>query len=48
MREIKFRGFHIHISDCNKHLEGRWVFGYLTSDKTIFDESLEGDMLVGS
>lgn len=46
MREIKFRGKHIHVFNSNSSLDDRWVYGYLCSDRYIYDKKLEGEMLV--
>lgn len=46
MREILFRGKHIHVSRENKHLNGTWVYGYLCNKRHINSPELEGDMLV--
>ena len=40
-REILFRGKHIRAMDSNEHLNGTWVHGYLSNDK-----SLEGEFLI--
>ena len=45
-REILFRAKHIHAMDCNEHLNGRWVHGYLSDKNYINDKSLEGEFLV--
>lgn len=46
MREIKFRGKHIHSLDINKKLDGIWVYGYLCSENYIWSDKYCGDMLV--
>ena len=46
MREILFRGKHIHAMDSNDHLNGTWVLGYLSDKNHIYDENLEGEFLV--
>lgn len=46
MREIKFRGMHIHVFKPNEHLNGSWVYGYLTDKNYIYSPKLEGEMLV--
>ena len=46
MREIKFRGKHIHSLDINKKLDGIWVYGYLCSENYIWSDKFCGDMLV--
>jgi len=35
MREILFRGKHIHALPQNKHLDGTWVYGYLRDENYI-------------
>ena len=37
MREILFRGKHIHVYPQNKHLDGTWVEGYLADENHIND-----------
>lgn len=46
MREILFRGKHIHAIPGNEHLNGRWVKGYLSDKNYIHDEHLEGEFLI--
>ena len=48
MREILFRGKHIHVHTKNKHLDGRWVYGYLCDENYINSPELEGELLVDS
>lgn len=45
-REILFRGKHIHTVPGNEHLNGTWVYGYLSDKNHIYDKSLEGELLV--
>ena len=45
-REILFRGKHIHAMDSNEHLNGTWVYGYLSDENYIYDKSLEGEFLI--
>lgn len=45
-REILFRAKHIHAIPGNEHLNGRWVYGYLSDKDYIYDKSLEGEFLV--
>ena len=45
MREIKFRGKHIH-AFLEPHNTGIWVYGYLCNDHYINSEELMGEMLV--
>ena len=44
MRNILFRGKHIHALSCNEHLDGTWVYGYYIGDGYILTE--DGEMLV--
>lgn len=46
MREIKFRGKHIHVLPQNEHLDGTWVYGYLCDENYINSPELEGEFLV--
>lgn len=41
MREILFRGKHVHVCPDNKHLDGSWVEGYLTDGSHINDGKFE-------
>lgn len=45
-REILFRAKHIHTIPGNEHLNGTWVYGYLSDKNHIYDKSLEGELLV--
>ena len=45
MREIKFRGKHIH-AFVEPHNTGIWVYGYLCNDHYINSKELMGEMLV--
>ena len=45
MREIKFRGKHIH-AFVEPHNTGIWVYGYLCNDHYINSEELMGEMFV--
>lgn len=45
-REILFRGKHIHGMESNKHLNGKWVHGYLSDKDYIYDKSIKGEFLV--
>ena len=45
MREIKFRGKHIH-AFVEPNNTGIWVYGYLCNDHYINSEELMGEMLV--
>lgn len=45
-REILFRGKHIHAMDSNEHLNGTWVYGYLSDENYIYGKSLEGEFLI--
>ena len=53
MREILFRGKHIHAFPKNKHLDGTWVYGYLsggdyinTVDDGEYGEKYASEMLI--
>lgn len=46
MREILFRGKHIHVLPQNEHLSGEWVYGYLGGKNYIYSEELESDFLI--
>lgn len=46
MREILFRGKHIHALQKNKHLTGRWIYGYLCDKNYIYSPELEGEFLI--
>lgn len=46
MREILFRGKHIHALPQNKHLDGTWVYGYLCDEHYIKSPELEGEFLI--
>jgi len=46
MREILFRGKHIHVHPKNEHLDGTWVYGYLCDENHINAPKLEGEFLV--
>lgn len=48
MREILFRGKHIHAHPKNEHLDGRWIYGYLCDENYINSPELEGEFLVDS
>ena len=41
MREILFRGKHMHVCTENKHLDGTWVEGYLEDENHINDGKCE-------
>ena len=41
MREILFRGKHMHVCQENKHLDGTWVEGYLADENHINDGKCE-------
>ena len=41
MREILFRGKHMHVCQENKHLDGTWVEGYLADENHINDGKYE-------
>lgn len=46
MREILFRGKHIHALPQNEHLDGTWVYGYLCDENYINSPELEGEFLI--
>ena len=46
MREILFRGKHIHLFPQNEHLNGTWVYGYLCDKNYINSPELNGELLV--
>lgn len=46
MREILFRGKHIHLFPQNEHLNGTWVYGYLCDRNYINSPGLNGELLV--
>lgn len=46
MREIIFRGKHIHAHPKNEHLDGTWVYGYLCNENYINSMELEGEFLI--
>lgn len=54
MRNIEFRGMHVHAFSCNKQLDGTWVCGYLVDENYINDKrdlgggEYLGEMLVDS
>lgn len=45
-REILFRGKHRHILPGNEHLNGIWVYGYLSDKNYINSMELEGEFLI--
>lgn len=46
MREVKFRGMQIHAIPCNEHLNGTWVYGYLSARNYINPTNDEFETLV--
>lgn len=46
MREIKFRGKHTHVLLENRHLNDRWIYGYLCNENYINSPELEGEFWV--
>ena len=46
MREILFRGKHIHLFPQNEHLNVTWVYGYLCDKNYINSPGLNGELLV--
>lgn len=45
-REILFRAKHIHVLPENEHLDGSWVYGYLSDKNYINSPELEGELLI--
>lgn len=41
-RQIIFRAKHVHAMDSNEHLNGTWVHGYLSADRSL--HRAEGDV----
>lgn len=46
MREILFRAKHIHPLKENRHLDERWIEGYLSDEKHINSPKLGGEFLI--
>lgn len=46
MREILFRGKHIHLSWKNKHLNGSWIYGFLCDKEYINSPKIQGEILI--
>ena len=46
MRQILFRGKHIHTLPQNEHLDGTWIEGYLCDENYIHSPVLEGEFLI--
>lgn len=46
MREILFRGKHIHVLPQNERLDGTWVYGYFCDENYINSSELEGEFLI--
>ena len=46
MREILFRGKHIHVLSQNEQLDGAWIYGYLCDKNCINSLGLEGEFLI--
>lgn len=46
VREILFRGKHIHAAPQNEHLDGTWIYGYLSNTNFIYSPELEGEFLI--
>ena len=44
--EYLFRAKHVHELSQNKHLDGKWIEGYLTGENHIYSPSLEGEFLI--
>lgn len=45
-RVNKYRGAHIHVHPQNEHLNGTWIYGYLSDENYINSLDLEGEFLV--
>ena len=45
-RVNKYRGIRIHVHPRNEHLNGTWVYGYLSDENYINSIDLEGEFLV--
>lgn len=45
-REILFRAKHIHVLPENEHLNGVWIYGYLSDKNYINSPELEGEFLI--
>lgn len=45
-RVNKYRGIRIHVHPQNEHLNGTWVYGYLSDENYINSIDLEGEFLV--
>lgn len=45
-REILFKAKHIHTSEENEYLDGKWVEGYLCDKNYIYSLELEGQLLI--
>lgn len=48
MREIIFRGKHIHVLPQNEYLDGTWIYGYLRDENYINSPELKGEFLADS
>ena len=46
MKQILFRGKHIHTLSPNEPLDGTWIEGYLADETDIHSPELEGEFLV--
>ncbi len=45
-RVNKYRGIHIHVHPQNEHLNGAWIYGYLSDENYINSIDLNGEFLV--
>lgn len=45
-REIKHRGKHVNAFSAYKHIGDIWVYGYLSDERHINSQELEGEFLV--
>lgn len=41
-----FKAKHVHTLPGNKHLDGTWVYGYLSGENYIYSPDLEGEYLI--
>lgn len=45
-RVNKYRGVHIHVHPQNEHINGTWIYGYLSDENYINSIDLNGEFLV--
>lgn len=46
MSKILYKAKHVHALSRNRHLDGRWIEGYLSDENCINSTELEGEFLV--